>query len=118
MPEAIPSIYVSGSSCSGGNCLTFQRYSKDNITECQAEASGAYGAFLIGVGVLSIAVSILVIAHPISLGLVLFALMISVAFLITGIEMMALGISGRERIHNKKYLHVIHFRVVSLNLQV
>jgi uncharacterized membrane protein HdeD (DUF308 family) len=62
-----------------------------------SKASGAYRAFLIGVGVLSIAVSILVIAHPISLGLVLFALMISVAFLITGIEMMALGISGRER---------------------
>jgi uncharacterized membrane protein HdeD (DUF308 family) len=62
-----------------------------------SKASGAYRAFLIGVGVLSIAVSILVIAHPISLGLVLFALMISIAFLITGIEMMALGISGRER---------------------
>ena len=62
-----------------------------------SKASGSYRAFLIGVGVLSIAVSILVIAHPISLGLVLFALMISIAFLITGIEMMALGISGRER---------------------
>jgi uncharacterized membrane protein HdeD (DUF308 family) len=61
------------------------------------KASGSYKAFLIGVGVLSIAVSILVIAHPISLGLVLFALIISIAFLITGIEMMALGISGRER---------------------
>ena len=61
------------------------------------KASGSSRAFRIGVGVLSIAVSILVIAHPISVGLVLFAIMISIAFLISGIEMMALGISGRER---------------------
>jgi len=58
-------------------------------------ASRSYRAFLIGVGVLSIAVSFLVIAHPISLGLVLFAIMISIAFLIAGIEMMAIGTSGR-----------------------
>ena len=53
-------------------------------------------AFLIGVGVISITVSILVIAHPISFGLVLFSIIISIAFLISGIEMMALGISGRQ----------------------
>jgi uncharacterized membrane protein HdeD (DUF308 family) len=53
-------------------------------------------AFLIGVGVISITVSILVIAHPISFGLVLFGIIISIAFLISGIEMMALGISGRQ----------------------
>ncbi|HYV52162.1 MAG TPA: DUF308 domain-containing protein [Candidatus Eisenbacteria bacterium] len=64
------------------------------------KASGSSRAFRIGVGVLSIAVSILVIAHPIS-GLVLFAIMISIAFLINGIEMMALGISGRERYANR-----------------
>jgi uncharacterized membrane protein HdeD (DUF308 family) len=53
-------------------------------------------AFLIGVGVISITVSILVIAHPISFGLVLFSIIISIAFLVSGIEMMALGISGRQ----------------------
>jgi uncharacterized membrane protein HdeD (DUF308 family) len=62
-----------------------------------SKASGSHRAFLIGVGALSIVVSILVIAHPIYLGLVLLALMISIAFLITGIEMMALGISARGR---------------------
>jgi uncharacterized membrane protein HdeD (DUF308 family) len=61
------------------------------------KSSGSTRAFRIGVGVLSVAVSILVIAHPISLGLVLFAIIISIAFLISGIEMMVLGISGRER---------------------
>jgi uncharacterized membrane protein HdeD (DUF308 family) len=65
------------------------------------KASGLSRAFRIGVGVLSITVSILVIAHPISVGLVLFAIMISIAFLISGIEMMALGISGRERYTNR-----------------
>ncbi|MFY9871280.1 MAG: DUF308 domain-containing protein [Candidatus Nitrosopolaris sp.] len=67
------------------------------IQDISHKASGSSRAFRIGVGVLSIAVSILVIAQPIYLGLVLFAIMISIAFLISGIEMMALGISGRER---------------------
>ena len=61
------------------------------------KSSGSSRAFRIGVGVLSVAVSILVIAQPISFGLVLFAIMISIAFLISGIEMMVFGISGRER---------------------
>ena len=61
-----------------------------------SERSRSSRAFLIGVGVISIAVSILVIAHPISFGLVLFGIFISIAFLISGIEMMALGISGRQ----------------------
>ncbi|MFZ0220411.1 MAG: DUF308 domain-containing protein, partial [Candidatus Nitrosopolaris sp.] len=67
------------------------------IQDISHKASGSSRAFRIGVGVLSIAVSILVIAQPIYLGLVLFAIMISIAFLISGIEMMTLGISGRER---------------------
>lgn len=62
-----------------------------------SKSSGSSRAFRIGVGVLSVAVSILVIAQPISFGLVLFAIMISIAFLISGIEMMVFGISGRER---------------------
>jgi uncharacterized membrane protein HdeD (DUF308 family) len=61
------------------------------------KSSGSTRAFRIGVGVFSVVVSILVIAQPISFGLVLFAIMISIAFLISGIEMMVLGISGRER---------------------
>src|SRR5215203_4574912 len=61
------------------------------------KSSGSSRAFRIGVGVLSVAISILVIAQPISFGLVLFAIMISIAFLISGIEMMVIGISGRER---------------------
>ncbi|MFL6367082.1 MAG: HdeD family acid-resistance protein [Nitrososphaeraceae archaeon] len=61
-----------------------------------SERTRSSRAFLMGVGVISIAVSILVIAHPISFGLVLFGIFISIAFLISGIEMMALGISGRQ----------------------
>jgi uncharacterized membrane protein HdeD (DUF308 family) len=61
------------------------------------QTSRSSRAFLIGVGVISIAVSILIIAHPISFGLVLLGIIISIAFLISGIEMMALGISGRQR---------------------
>ena len=61
-----------------------------------SKTSRSSRAFLIGVGVISIAVSILVIGHPISFGLVLFGIFISIAFLISGIEMMALGISGRQ----------------------
>ncbi|HET7344671.1 MAG TPA: hypothetical protein VFJ05_02215 [Nitrososphaeraceae archaeon] len=72
------------------------------IQGISGETSGSYRAFLIGVGVVSIAVSLLVITHPISLGLVIFAIMISIAFLISGIEMMALVISGRQTIHDKK----------------
>jgi len=67
------------------------------IQGISGETSGSSRAFLIGIGVLSIAVSLLVIAHPISLGLVIFAIMISIVFLISGIEMMVLGISGRQR---------------------
>jgi uncharacterized membrane protein HdeD (DUF308 family) len=61
------------------------------------KGSGPSRSLLIGVGVLSVALSVLVIARPIDLGLVLLAIMISIAFLISGIEMIALGISGRER---------------------
>ncbi len=53
--------------------------------------------FIVGVGVLSIAVSLLVIAHPISFGVRLLGFMISIALLINGIQMIALGIGGRMR---------------------
>ena len=58
--------------------------------------SGWYRAFLIGVGVLSIAVSGLVITHPISFGVPLLAAIISIATLITGIEMISVGLGGRS----------------------
>ena len=51
--------------------------------------------FLIGVGVLSLAISALVIAHPIGIGVPLLAITISFALLITGIQMVAVGIGGR-----------------------
>jgi uncharacterized membrane protein HdeD (DUF308 family) len=56
--------------------------------------SGWYRGFLIGVGVLSIAVSTLVLAHPISFGVPLLAAIISIATLITGIEMISVGLVG------------------------
>jgi uncharacterized membrane protein HdeD (DUF308 family) len=61
------------------------------------DAPGWSRGFMVGVGVLSIAVSLLVIAHPISFGVVLLGFMISVALLINGIQMIALGIGGRIR---------------------
>jgi uncharacterized membrane protein HdeD (DUF308 family) len=93
---AIPSIYVSGFSCSCCNSLTRKWYIKNNTRHIE-ESFRFILTFRIGVGVMSTAVSILVIAHPISLGSLLFAIMISIAFIISGIEMMTLGISGRER---------------------
>lgn len=51
--------------------------------------------FLVGVGVLSLAVSALVMAHPIGIGVPLLAITISIALLITGVQMVALGIGGR-----------------------
>lgn len=53
--------------------------------------------FLVGVGILSIVVSALVIAHPIAFGLVLLALVISVSLLINGIQMIASGIGRTQR---------------------
>jgi uncharacterized membrane protein HdeD (DUF308 family) len=61
------------------------------------EIPGWSRAFLVGVGVLSIGVSVLVIAHPILIGVVLLALVISVSLLINGIQMIASGIGGKQR---------------------
>ena len=61
------------------------------------DAPGWSRGFIVGVGVLSIAVSLLVIAHPISFGVVLLGFMISIALLINGIQMIALAIGGRQR---------------------
>jgi pheromone shutdown protein TraB len=51
--------------------------------------------FLIAVGVLSLAISALVMAHPISIGVPLLAITISIALLITGIQMVAVSIGGK-----------------------
>jgi hypothetical protein len=58
--------------------------------------SGWSRGFLIGVGALSIAISGLVLAHPIGIGVPLLAITISIALLITGIQMVAAGIGGRS----------------------
>jgi uncharacterized membrane protein HdeD (DUF308 family) len=63
-----------------------------------SKGSDSSRAFLVVVGSLSIAVSILVIIRPIDLRLVLLANMISIVFLVSGIEMMALGMANRQRI--------------------
>jgi uncharacterized membrane protein HdeD (DUF308 family) len=62
-----------------------------------SKGSGSSRAFLIGVGVLNIAISTLIILRPINFGLVLVTILISIAFLVSGIEMVTLGISGRQR---------------------
>jgi uncharacterized membrane protein HdeD (DUF308 family) len=67
------------------------------------DAPGWSRGFMVGVGVLSIAVSLLVIAHPISFGVRLLEFMISIALLINGIQMIALGISGRQQ-HGKSQI--------------
>ena len=71
--------------------------------------SGWYRGFLICVGVLNIAISGLVISHPISFGVPLSATIISTATLITGIEMIAVGLGlvwGRPLLqHNSQSQH-------------
>ena len=60
---------------------------------------------LVGVGVLSIAISILIIAHPIGFGALLLAVVMSFALLIIGIEITAMGVVGRlivGKIHESK----------------
>jgi Short repeat of unknown function (DUF308) len=53
-------------------------------------------AFVIGVGILSIIISALVIAHPISFGVRLLVVIMSLVLLINGIEMITIGIIGRR----------------------
>ena len=59
--------------------------------------AGRSKALQIGVGILSIGISILVMMHPVNFGLPLLGVIISIAFLVSGIEMMAVGITGRPR---------------------
>ena len=52
-------------------------------------------AFIIGVGILSIIISGLIIAHPISFGVRLLVVIMSFVLMINGIEMIAIGTVGR-----------------------
>ena len=64
-----------------------------------------FRAPLVGVGVLSIAISGLIIAHPIGFGAPLLAVVMSFALLIIGIEITAMGVVGRlivGKIPNRK----------------
>jgi uncharacterized membrane protein HdeD (DUF308 family) len=57
--------------------------------------SGGSKAFLIGVGILSIVLSFAVMASPV-FGAVLTGVIIAIALLITGIQMVAAGVSGQK----------------------
>jgi len=49
------------------------------------------------VGIVSIIISLIVLAHPIGIGVPILAVIISIVLLINGIEMIGLGIAGRRR---------------------
>jgi uncharacterized membrane protein HdeD (DUF308 family) len=55
---------------------------------------------IIGIGALSVAISIAIIANPITLGLVLLVIMLAVTLLIAGIEMIYLGLRGIKKANN------------------
>jgi uncharacterized membrane protein HdeD (DUF308 family) len=52
----------------------------------------------IGVGALSVAVSIVIIANPIKFGLVLLVIILAITLLIVGIEMICVGIRGTKKV--------------------
>jgi uncharacterized membrane protein HdeD (DUF308 family) len=81
----------------GGIALLFNGAARIMQGITHKQASSWSRAFLVGVGALSIAVSALVVIHPLTIGVVLLALSISIALLINGIQMMAVGIGGRPR---------------------
>jgi len=64
-----------------------------------------FRAPLVAVGVLSIAISTIVIAHPISFGALLLSVVMSIALLIIGIEITAMGVVGKlivGKVHESK----------------
>jgi uncharacterized membrane protein HdeD (DUF308 family) len=58
------------------------------------EIPKSYKAATIGVGALSIVISLAIIANPIKLGLVLLVIILTITLLIAGIEMIYLGARG------------------------
>jgi uncharacterized membrane protein HdeD (DUF308 family) len=66
-------------------------------TRCvHKESRGWSRGFSIGVGALEIALGILIMASP-AFGVALVGFMIAIALLVTGIQMIVAGISGRRR---------------------
>ena len=63
----------------------------------RGDNKGRSRALQVGVGIVSLAISIVVMIHPVTFGLPLLGVLISVAFLISGIEMMTLGIGGKSK---------------------
>jgi hypothetical protein len=64
-----------------------------------------FRAPLVAVGVLSIAISTIVIAHPISFGALLLSVVMSIALLIIGIEITVMGVVGKlivGKVHESK----------------
>jgi uncharacterized membrane protein HdeD (DUF308 family) len=61
------------------------------------EIPKSYKAATIGVGALSIVISLAIIANPIKLGLVLLVVILTITLLIAGIEMIYLGARGIRR---------------------
>jgi uncharacterized membrane protein HdeD (DUF308 family) len=54
--------------------------------------------WFIGVGALSVAISIVIIANPIKFGLVLLGIILTITLLIVGIEMICVGIRGTKKV--------------------
>ncbi len=63
----------------------------------RGDNQGRSRAIQVGVGVVSLAISLIVMVHPVNIGLPLLGVIISVAFLISGIEMMVVGITGTPK---------------------
>jgi hypothetical protein len=79
-------------------CIIMQRMGGHGISKW-------FRAPVVGVGVLSIAISGLIIAHPMGLGEPVLAIVMSVALLTIGTEITAMGIVGKlivGKIPNRK----------------
>jgi uncharacterized membrane protein HdeD (DUF308 family) len=63
----------------------------------RSNASRRFRVLGLAVGAISIAFSVIVMVHPVSVGFPSLAIIMSIAFLIIGIEMIAVGITGRSR---------------------
>jgi uncharacterized membrane protein HdeD (DUF308 family) len=84
-----------------GFALLFDGFARiiDGVTS--KNNKGWVRGFLIGVGVLNVAISTLVLALPL-FGAVLAGIMIGLSLLIVGIQMITAGISGRQQSTTQK----------------
>ena len=69
------------------------------INGASSKDSGLHRAFLIGVGIFSLAISSIVFAHPIS-GIILLTIILAVNLMIIGIEIIVHGASGRKNVYS------------------